>query len=230
MRIGILEAGRPPRSLIERFGTYDGMVRRLLGPGFAVDNFKVTDGVLPASPTACSAYFITGSPAGVHDDLPWIAPLKDFLRGAKGQAKLVGICFGHQIMADTFGGRVEKSPKGWGIGLHRYTLHARADWMDDAPSVAVPVSHQDQVVTPPSSARVLGGNSFTPYGVLAYDDQPAISFQCHPEFNPAFARALIDRMRRDSSDPQSLDAAADTLAQPNDCVRVGSWIRAFIRG
>ena len=42
-------------------------------------------GALPASPAACSAYVLTGSPAGVYDDLPWIAPLLGFLRQARGQ-------------------------------------------------------------------------------------------------------------------------------------------------
>lgn len=230
MRIGIIETGAPPGSLAEHFGTYDAMFRQLLGQDFAVESFKVAEGVLPPAPTACSAYLITGSPAGVYDELAWIARLKAFLQDAKGQAKLVGICFGHQIMAEAFGGKVEKSAKGWGLGLHRYEIKAQADWMDRVRAVAVPVSHQDQVVMPPSSARVIGGNSFTPYGILAYTDQPAISFQCHPEFDPVYARALIERMQRGSADPRPLDAAIDTFAEPNDRQHVGNWIRTFLRG
>ena len=75
---------------------------------------------------------ITGSAAGVYDPLPWIAPLKDFLVSAKGRAKLVGVCFGHQVMAEAFGGKVIKSPKGWGLGLHAYEVVRREGWMDEA--------------------------------------------------------------------------------------------------
>ena len=92
---------------------------------------------------------MTGSAAGVYDDLPWIAPLKSFLRDVDGRAKLVGLCFGHQILAAAFGGTVEKSAKGWGIGLHTYDLFERADWMDDATRISVPAIHQDQVIVPP---------------------------------------------------------------------------------
>ena len=105
-----------------------------------------------------------------------IAPLKSFLRDVDGRAKLVGLCFGHQILAAAFGGTVEKSAKGWGIGLHTYDLFERADWMDDATRISVPAIHQDQVIVPPSGARVLGGNVFTPYGILSYPQRRAISF------------------------------------------------------
>jgi GMP synthase-like glutamine amidotransferase len=93
---------------------------------------------------------ITGSNAGVYDGLRWINDLMAFLRNARGSSKLIGICFGHQAMAQALGGSVIKSPKGWGIGLHRSELHARPYWMDDDAAVAVPASHQDQVVTLPS--------------------------------------------------------------------------------
>ena len=87
--------------------------------------YEVREGKLPSAPEEQDGYIVTGSPAGVYDDLPWIEPLKTFLVQAKGKAKLVGICFGHQIMAEAFGGRVEKSDRGWGIGLHRYQISER---------------------------------------------------------------------------------------------------------
>jgi GMP synthase-like glutamine amidotransferase len=226
MKVAILESGAPPAALIPRFGDYPAMMRNLLGPGFETARYGVAVGELPESPTDHDAYLITGSPAGVYEDLPWIPPLKDFLRSVKGQAKLVGICFGHQVMAEAFGGRVEKSDRGWGIGLQSYDVTERAPWMDDVPSFAVPVSHQDQIVAPPPRSRVLGRNPFSPYGLIAYDDQPAISFQGHPEFEPEFAKALVE-IRRDHL--PSAEAAIASLDAPDDRARVGEWIRRFLK-
>jgi GMP synthase-like glutamine amidotransferase len=131
-------------------------------------------------------------------------------------------------MAEAFGGRVVKSPKGWGLGLHAYEVVERAPWMDGASSVAIPVSHQDQVVELPQGARVVARSDFTPYGVLAWDDQPAISLQHHPEFEPAYASALIERRLETVLDEAQGLAAMETLKAPNDRERVGGWIRRFL--
>ena len=103
--------------------------------------------------------------------------------------------------------------QGWGIGLHRYELHARPYWMDDAAAVAVPASHQDQVVTLPSDARVIASSEFTPYAGLDYGG--AISFQFHPEFSPAFATALIEA-NRDRYGALATSAIQSHL-EPDDC-------------
>ncbi|MCE2987680.1 MAG: type 1 glutamine amidotransferase, partial [Phenylobacterium sp.] len=121
MKIAILETGAPPGDLAVRFGDYPDMFRRLLlEEGDQAETFDVAAGRLPADPSAFDACLVTGSSAGVYELLPWIDPLKAFLNGASGRTALVGVCFGHQVMAEAFGGRVIKSPKGWGVGLHRY--------------------------------------------------------------------------------------------------------------
>lgn len=225
MKIGILETGKPPAPLAKRFGRYPAMFEALLGADHAYTTYDVEAGGVPTRADEQDAYIVTGSPAGVYEELAWIGRLLDFLRAAKGRAKLVGICFGHQAMAQAFGGKVEKSANGWGAGLHRYYVIDRAFWMDDASSIAIPVSHQDQVVVQPPNSRLLARSVFNPYGVLEYEDQPAISFQCHPEFEPGYARALIE-LRRDRI--ERADEAIASLAQPNDRARVAGWIRRFL--
>ena len=225
MKIGILQCGAAPAPLEALHGSYGSMMRRLLPPGHATQLHDVTMGDLPGDATDCAAWLITGSPAGVYDDLPWIAPLLGFLRAARGRAKLVGVCFGHQAMAEAFGGRVVKSPKGWGIGLHRYDVPEGAEWMVDAAPVGVPASHQDQVVEQPPGARVMLHSDFTPLAGLDYGD--AISFQCHPEFTRDFAVDLIEARREVFG--AMTDPAIASLTAPADSARMAEWIGAFLR-
>ncbi len=225
MKLGILETGRPPGDLAERFGDYPTMFARMLGEEFEIDTIDVEAGNLPRDAAAYEAYLVTGSSAGVYDPLPWIAELSGFLRAAKSR-KLVGVCFGHQIMAEALGGRVEKSAKGWGVGLHRYSIVHVQPWMDAVATVAVPASHQDQVVVQPPNTQVIASSQFTPFGALAWTDRPAISAQFHPEFEPEYAKALIGARFDPAPDPA---AAIASLDAPNDNARVADWMRRFLR-
>jgi GMP synthase-like glutamine amidotransferase len=222
VKLAILETGRPPGDLAERFGDYPAMFAGLLGRDFETEAFDVRAGRFPSG--GHDAVLITGSPAGVYDPLPWIAPLCEFIRSAK-DSRMVGICFGHQIMAEALGGHVEKSDKGWGAGLQRYELMDWQPWMDGDETIDVPASHQDQVVRPPPNTEITAQSAFTPFAGLAWTDRPAISFQFHPEFSPAFAKALIEQRYDIVPDPGAVIASLDA---PNDNERVGEWIRRFL--
>jgi GMP synthase-like glutamine amidotransferase len=229
LKLGILKTGRPPKPAIPQFGTYPDMFIRLLGPdAYDYSVFDVDGGQLPARPEACDAYLVTGSAAGVYDPEPWISPLLDFLRQAKGRAKLVGVCFGHQAMAQAFGGQVVKSEKGWCIGEAEYQVAAREPWMDSADPIRLPASHQDQVVELPPGAEVMAANAFAPFGALVWRDQPAISMQLHPEFEPAYAVALIEARRGKVYADDQADRAIASYGRPDDRARVGGWIRGFL--
>ena len=223
MKLAIIETGRPPGQLSEQFGDYPSMFRAMLGNGFDFESFDVQAGELPDA-GAHHAFLLTGSPAGVYDPLPWIPGLMDFIRAAK-DSKMVGICFGHQAMAEALGGRVEKSDKGWGAGLHRYNVVRPEPWMDGASTIAAPASHQDQVFVQPPNTEVVARSDFTPLAALAWTDRPAISLQFHPEFSPAFAKALIEKRYDVVPDP---DAAIASLDAPNDNARVAGWIKRFL--
>jgi GMP synthase-like glutamine amidotransferase len=224
MKLAILETGFPPADLVSSFGDYPTMFAQLLGPGFEVETFDVQAGELPADPAAHGAYLVTGSPAGVYDPLPWIAPLMQFIRAAKDRP-MVGVCFGHQVMAQALGGQVIKSPKGWSAGLHSYDVVNPQPWTNGERKVAIPASHQDQVVVQPPASEVVAKSDFTPFAALAWTDRPAISFQFHPEFSVAYAKALIEKRYDRVNAP---DAALASLDAPNDNDRVGAWIRTFL--
>ena len=225
-RIAILETGAPPPALATAHGDYPAMFRDLLGEGLAFETFDVQAGQWPDA-GAFDAAIITGSSAGVYEDDAWIADLLDWIRAAKERTRLVGVCFGHQAMAQALGGRVEKSERGWGVGLHRYQVVSDEPWMTPAASaVAIPASHQDQVVEKPADARVLLCSDFTPFAGLAWGED-AISMQPHPEFTPAFATELTAG-RHDRIDPTLVARAVDSLKAADDRGLVGGWIRSFL--
>lgn len=225
MKIAVLETGVPPAPLAQEYGSYPDMFAKLIGPGFELETFDAEHGELP-NPAAHGAYIITGSPAGVYDPLPWIAPLMEFIRAAKDKA-MVGVCFGHQVMAQALGGEVIKSAKGWGAGLHRYQVVNPQPWTNGEDRVAIPASHQDQVVAQPPGSVVVAESDFTPFAALAWIDRPAISFQFHPEFSVGYAKALIEKRYDKVNDAARALASLDA---PNDNAVVGSWIRTFLNG
>lgn len=133
-------------------------------------------------------------------------------------------------MAEAFGGKVIKSPKGWGIGEQTYGLLRREPWMEAAQEIRLPGSHQDQVVEAPPGAEVVAASDFSPFGALAYRDQPAISLQLHPEFEPAYAVALIEARRGGVLTDEQADRAIASYQTPDDRAKVGGWIRNFLAG
>ncbi len=234
MRVTIIETGRAPDLLRDQFPGYPDMFRDLLhraDAGLVFDAVAVLDGEALPVPGACEAVLITGSPFGVYDSTPWMEPLKAFIRAAAGErTPLVGVCFGHQVIADALGGDVRKSEKGWGVGRHTYELVATRDWMADAgQTMSLAVSHQDQVITPPKGATTLARSSHTEHAMLAYDDIPAISVQGHPEFSDAYVSALYNNRRGNALSDRQVDGAIASLAQPQDSALVATWIVRFLR-
>jgi GMP synthase-like glutamine amidotransferase len=165
MIIGILQTGHVPEEISARHGEYSDMFRRLLGGrGFEFRVFNVVDMEFPEGPEAADGWLITGSKHGVYEDHPWIPPLEALIRGIRDAGQpLVGICFGHQIIAQALGGKVVKYPGGWALGLRRYRIGGR--------EVSLHAWHQDQVVELPPGATVLGDSEMTAHAVLAIGDR-----------------------------------------------------------
>lgn len=234
MRIHIIETGEPPSPLNEQYGDYPAMFRRLLAPHAPRLAFAASptfcDGALPPV-AAFDGLLITGSPAGVYEEHDWIAPLENLVREtAKAGKPQVGVCFGHQLMAQAFGGRVEKVGRGWGVGVHDYAVTGNEPWMAPASGrIACAVSHQDQVVDIPPGAKVLAGSEFCPAGVLSYAQGPAISFQQHPEFAHDYASDLL-RLRRGRVGEALADDGLASLKRRTDRELMAKWIANFFTG
>ncbi len=194
------------------------------------ETVALLDGAELPDAATCEAVLITGSPFGVYDDPPWIEPLRGFIRAAAdAMVPMVGICFGHQIIADALGGDVRKSEKGWGVGRHTYEITQKPEWMGDAEATfALAVSHKDQVITPPPNVRTLAHSAHTDHALLVYEDAPILTMQGHPEFGDAYSIALYNARRGSGLGDELADAAIESMSQPEDNVLAAEWMVRFL--
>lgn len=233
MKIGVLQCGLVHEKLTPEHGEYDVIFERWLGADagdMTFQGYVVEHGETPDDPRAADAWILSGSKYGVYEDHDWIEPLKAFIRKcAAARVPMIGVCFGHQIMAEALGGRAEKSAKGWGLGRSEYDVAARPGWMKDAPDrIAINAVHQDQVTVQPPETTVLARSPFCEYAALAYGDPEApwaISIQPHPEFSDRFVEQLID-LRRGTAFPVA--DSDDALARSGGALD-RDWARGWVR-
>ncbi len=224
MRIGILQCGHTPDLVAERHGAYAAMFDTLFaGEGLDFQVWNVVDMDFPDGPDAAEGWLVTGSRHGVYDALPFIAPLEDLVRAIHAADKpMVGICFGHQIIAQALGGHVEKFKGGWAVGRRTY------DW-EGLGKIALNAWHQDQVITLPPGARTIAGNDFTRHAVLLYGDS-ILTVQPHPEFPNEIVRTYTEAYGgSDRYPPGTIEAAVEKLDQPVDDRRIGHLMAEFLK-
>ncbi len=222
MLIGILQTGLAPDSLVETSGDYPDMFARLLaGHGFEFQTFRVMDGTFPASVNACDGWLITGSRHGVYEDHAFIPPLEAFIRAAyAAHVPMVGVCFGHQIIAQAMGGKVERYPKGWAVGATDYDF--------DGKTITLNAWHRDQVTVKPDSAKILATNDFCTNAALLYDDR-MLTVQAHPEFRPEFIDGLMQTRGKGLVPDAVMAAAAKRLSDPLQDQTMAAQIAAFFK-
>ncbi|WGD51795.1 type 1 glutamine amidotransferase [Bradyrhizobium sp. CB1650] len=229
-RITIIETGHVPRKYRERHGSFPDMFARMVraaDPQSTFDIVSIPDGDALPDPRQVQAILITGAAAGVYDGLDWIAPLEEFVRTAHAnRTPMVGVCFGHQLIAQALGGTVRKSDKGWGIGRHVYQVTPN-NGVVAGEQLAVACSHQDQVIEAPGDARTILSSDFTPHAGLLYANGTTLSVQPHPEFDADFAHVCCEL--REGSAPDAVVATAKaSLAEPLDSAKLGAAITRFL--
>ncbi|THD81387.1 type 1 glutamine amidotransferase [Aliigemmobacter aestuarii] len=195
MHICIYEADRPSEALQPRFGTYAQMFQDWLGAALPEARFSLAHlagGEAPPPPGSVDGVLITGARAGVPDGLDWVARLMDHLRDLRAaRVAVAGICFGHQVMAQAWGGRVDRAACGWTIGRHLHAPTPDGQAVFGTMPLACVSVHQDQVIDPPPGVRVLLASDRSPHGAFRYDF-PAMSVQFHPEFGGDYVEAVLE--------------------------------------
>lgn len=232
MKLTLIQPTDVPGPLRDRFGPYHRMFEQLFVPhGFTFDVVKLSDGQPLPDPSRLESTLVMGSAAGVYDtEYAWMEPLRDFIRSAyAARTPMLGICFGHQIIADALGGDVRKSEKGWGLGRHVYDVVQRPrDIGGDLRQFAIACSHQDQVLSPPADAQTFLASAFTPHAGLAYGNGATLTLQPHPEFEDDYALALAE-LRRGRAPDHVVDAALQSVSRPSDSAEMAGYLSAFLR-
>ncbi|MBQ0743435.1 MAG: hypothetical protein KBT85_09065 [Pseudomonas sp.] len=232
MKIGLLQCDDVMESLQVAHGNYPEMFNELLltrYPDAQIRVYRCMEGELPQDLNECDAYITSGSKFGVNDGLPWIDALQECIALMWEQGTpLVGVCFGHQLMAKALGGEVTKSPKGWGVGVSFNQVLVRKNWMKPwQDKLDLVVSHQDQVSLLPPQAEILASSEFCPYYLVQYG-QHFMSVQGHPEFCKGYSRDLMDARRGVIAHARLREGQASLSAEV-DAPVMSSWIINFMQ-
>ncbi|MFK7800471.1 MAG: type 1 glutamine amidotransferase [Anaerolineae bacterium] len=236
MKIGLLNACTPAEELefktleLDNFRDFVNLVPNKI----EMHDYRITEDDFPNSPAECDGYIITGSPAGAYDTHPWIPKLSQFIRDTHAAGiKMVGICFGHQILAHALGGEAKKSEKGWGMGLREFNLETeeRPEWLTlpaDNGECNLYFCHQDQVVTLPKNAKRLAGSEFCPNAMFTLDDQ-ILGMQGHPEFTNKTMDVTVDYFtgKLDDDFIEEVVSTTQTEVNPDDKV-AAEWVVNFL--
>ena len=220
MILGILQTGHVPDEVKTRHGDYTALYGAMFpGRGYTLKTFSVVDGAFPDGPGDADAWLVTGSRHGAYEDHDWIPPLEDLIRAIHaGGRPLVGICFGHQIVAQALGGRVEKFSGGWSTGRTLYDF--------EGVPLALNAWHQDQVIRPPEGAETIASGRRCAHAALRIGPH-TLTVQAHPEFDARAIRGLIEH-RSGSVPAERLAQAEAGLALPVDNARIAQIGRAHV--
>ena len=191
--------------------------------------YEVSNGHFPESPETCDAFLVPGSIKGVYDSDPWIGELLDFVkRSFQAQKKLIGICFGHQVMAHALGGHASKSEKGWGLGLKEFMIVKQKPWMvPNLDTCKLYFTHRDQVMTLPTGGELLGTSDFCPNNIFCIGNR-VLGIQGHPEYTLKRMYKILERLK-EQVPIEVQKVAGDSLenSQPDSEI-VAQWILNFM--
>ncbi len=232
IRIGLLQCDHVAPELLGIAGDYDTMFEALFAahPRVEIVPFDAVNGQLPSRPTECDAWLATGSRHSVNDREPWILGLEHFIReAAVAQVPFIGICFGHQLLATAFGGKVSVSDRGWGAGVKQVDIVGDlAIAPADLTSFRIVNSHSEQIELLPPHTTVLGSNEHCPISMMSVGTS-MLGIQGHPEMSVDYSRALTEARRGTRIPEDTADAAIASLVETPDASLVADMIIEFVK-
>ena len=229
MRIGILQTDSVMDQFQPEFGDYPDMFHELLrSEGVTFVDYDVQHGEYPESMDECDAWLITGSKRSVYDEEEWIARLKDYVAELHAaRRKLIGICFGHQLVADALGGKTEPASVGWRVGIIANQVIRQEPFMTpEAPQFNLIFSHKDQVTRLPEEAILLAKSPGCPNAMFRIGNH-ILAIQGHPEFCKSYSRTLID-FRHETLGEDIYSRGMASLEKNTDEGTVSRWILNFV--
>ena len=233
MRLGLLLCDHVRPGFRTVAGDYPDFFARFFAerPEIELATFDLPAGQWPLDLDECDAWITTGSRHSVYDDLPWILRMADLVRRLdRERRKLVGVCFGAQMIAHALGGEVARAPAGWQVGIKETRVKVARPWMAPAADTfRILHMNGDQILTPPERLRVLGSSDGVPVSVIAVGEH-FIGFQGHPEFEPAYSAVLMEARRGILIPEEVVELGLSSLAQRADTRLLSEWITRFIAG
>ncbi len=228
--IGLLNAYRHEENAPPYQREYGPMFMAFLNRAFpnqTVAMYDVGLGKLPTSVNECDLWIITGSPKAAYGPETWIQKLGEFVRSIhKAERKLIGICFGHQLIAHYLGGKADRADSGWGVGVQKFNIIKEKPWMNPKLSeVSLLFSHQDQVIQLPPNAEHLAEDARCKYQMFSIGNH-ILCLQGHPEFTSDFARGRLDS-RVASVGQDKYNVAIQSLPTPTNSSEIGKWMKLF---
>jgi GMP synthase-like glutamine amidotransferase len=235
MHLCILENDDLDPPLAQRYSRVAAMFERLFaqaGYKGRIDTFSARHGQYPVSFAAYDAVLLTGSRADSFSDEPWVVTLRDQVaRLLQDQHKLLGVCFGHQLIAHCLGAPVQRAPRGWRVGRQAYDWLGAPEHLGLAPGqaaqVALLASHQDQVLALPPGATLLATQADCPVAAYALGDQ-VFCIQPHPEFTPEVSAFLLDKRRALMGKPL-YEQSMGSLSEPHDGLALARFMIRFVQ-
>lgn len=226
VRVGLLQCDDLPAPHAELDGDYPALFDRLFaGHNIELVVHRADHGRLPTSPDECDGWLIGGSRRSAIDADEWIGALTRCTAELVTSGRpLVGICFGHQIVARALGAAVEQV--GWTLGAVDYTARTPAA-TGATGGFTIVASHQDQVVELPAGTVLVASSAGCPIAGFAADH--VLTLQGHPEFTARLGASLV-RSRRALVGDTAADAALTSLERPLDATAVGAALAAVLRG
>jgi len=230
INLGLLLCDHVPDGLVTRFKDYPEMYES----AFSITNrevvwsvFDACKGELPSNPEIFDGYIITGSRFSVNDNSTWISDLESLIESLRiKKIRMVGICFGHQLIAKCLGGEVNFSEIGWGVGCKSFHIVGRRNWMTHSGvNLTVPAFHQEQIVRLPLGSINLASADYCKNFLVEFNEN-ALGIQGHPEFEREYISALLGERVAILPNQVRLHAE-DSLELVPDNLLIRNWILNF---